>query len=140
MYPNKGLRVSTILIIWFAALCTLLHGLKERKFNFELLGLVFVIFLPSLLQLLGAPEIRFFVGIHMIGYFYVVYYVDYSQYGEILKKNALPLLACFVLFSSLWIGLLSSLLSSHKERGLLINDSNIYRSGPVAPAEVQQAE
>lgn len=135
MYPNKGMRVSLIIVLWFAAFCTLLHSLQNKKFNFELVGLVFIIFLPSLLQLLGAPEIRFFVGVHMIGYFYTVYYVDYSQYGALLKKYALPILACFVVFSFLWIGVLSSLLSSNKGRVLLINDRNVYRPATVAPAE-----
>ncbi len=78
--------------------------------------------------MLGAPEIRFFIAIHLIGYFYTVYCFDYSRYKGILRRNIVQVAVAFLVFAFLWIGVLSSILASNAEKTLLIDDRNIYRT------------
>ncbi len=121
IHSEKGIRLILTLVIWFVTLINLVHS-TNSKVNWSIGIPVIIIFIPSFLQLLGAPEIRFFIAIHLIGYFYSIYYVDYSLYREMFGKIFVPLMICFLLFSFLWISVLSSVLDNNEKKVLLIDD------------------
>lgn len=126
MFPEKGVLILLTVVIWFTTLCNILNTCR-KEINYETLVIVIAAFLPSALQLLGAPEIRFFVAIHFIGYFYTIYYHDYLDYKGTAKKNIMPVGIAFIIFTFLWVAVLSSVLNNNAEKVLLIDDVNIYR-------------
>lgn len=125
MYPNKGLMVFVTIVIWFVTLINLLYGIRG-KINWSVVVPVFAVFLPAFLQLLGAPEIRFFIAVHLIGYYYCICYFNYSVYKGMIRKSIIPVLVCFLVFAFLWIGVLSSVLGNNEEKVLLIDDRNRF--------------
>ncbi len=127
IYVNKGIAVALIILLWFVAVVNILKNIQNKKINLKLMVQSFILFIPGLLQVGGAPELRFFIAIHMMGYFYVVCYIDYHDFLLTIKKYIFPMAISFCLFAFLWISVVSSILSSNREKTLLINDRNIYR-------------
>lgn len=126
MYPDIGIMVTLIIIIWFVTLMNLVIRLQKKEMRWNLFGIALILFIPCILQLFGAPEIRFFISIHFVAYFYTGYYFDYKSYSVVYKKFIIPILVAFSFFFLLWVSVLSSILSSNQERTLLINDYSVY--------------
>lgn len=126
MYISKGVILTLIILMWFVAGSYFLWSIKNKKINWILVATILAIFIPCFLQLAGAPEVRFFMPIHFVMYFYVLYYAEYGLCKECIKKNALTLVVVFFVLYILWISVVSDVLKSNVYKTLLINDTNVY--------------
>jgi len=124
IYASKGIILTLIVLIWFTAGAYFLFSFMNKRVDLTLLVEILPIFIPCLLQLFGAPEVRFFLAIHLITYFYVFYYADYNNCLQSIRHNGVMLAVLFLVIYMFWIGVVSDILKSNQERTFLINDRN----------------
>lgn len=125
LYISKGFFLTFIMLLWFVSGMYFLCSIKNRRVNWTRTSVIFAIFIPCMLQLLGAPEVRFFLPIHFIMYFYILYYADVKECKAYVKGNGITLVVLFAVIYTLWISVVSDVLSSNEHETLLINDANI---------------
>lgn len=128
MYIDKGWFLSIMIIMWFITATYFLWSIANKKVNWILVLNLLAIFLPCLLQLAGAPESRFFLPIHFVMYFYILFYADFGSCKGYIKKNAITLIVVFGTVYILWIGVISDILKSNVYKTFLINDTNVYET------------
>ncbi len=129
LYVAKGLRVATAIFIWLLAGTNLLIRINGKEVDIKLLVIAIIIFIPGLLQLFGAPELRFFIGVHFTAYFYALFYMDLKKIALCFKQNKAIFVAVYLIVFMLWIGVLSSILENNQEKIFLINDSQKIVTG-----------
>ena len=83
---------------------------------------LFTLVLPSVLQLAGAPELRFFIPIYLLLYVYVVQLVDYKALFLYCKEHWFVISTLALIIICLWLTILGDVLSFNRERKLIIND------------------
>lgn len=134
-HTSKGVFVSSAIWIWLIGGMMLAVGLKNRKlaggtpteqsvshsmiFN---LCLCVAIIVSNLLQCMGMPELRFFIGVHMMMYFYLFVQVDWIDSWNTIKKNKVGILCVMCILYLLWITLVGDTLANSQYKTLLIND------------------
>ena len=134
VHTSKGVFVSCSIWMWLIAGLMMIVELKVRKkhvttaeqsvsdskmFN---LCLGVAIIVSNLLQCMGMPELRFFIGVHMMMYFYLFVHVDWSNSWNTIKKNKVSILCVMCMLYLLWISLVGDTLANSQYKTLLIND------------------
>ena len=80
--------------------------------------------LPSLLQLAGEPELRFFLMVYLLLYYYVTNIIDYRELYQNIKRRWVPIVfACAVIYF-MWISNIGMILSYNEQKTLIINDNH----------------
>ena len=90
--------------------------------------LVFILIIPALLQLFGAPEVRFFISVHMLLYVYTFGIADYKGVRRYVHGRWIQVLIAAVFVFVLWITVFGMTLSDNSERVFLINDRYAHMS------------
>lgn len=126
IYTDKGIIILVNMVVWILAGIYFLLGIKHKNIDGNCVWLIpFVI--PCLLQMFGACELRFFLGIHLIVYYYVLVCIDYAYLYSVIKGHLISVLACSAVVIILWISVISDILSYNREETLLIHDDkNVY--------------
>ena len=125
LFNNKNVLVVVSMIIWFIAGIAFYMNVQEKTIPKGRLYLMFSVMLPGFLQLIGAPELRFFLMIYLILYTYVFVEIDYSHFVRYVWKNWKVILPITVLIFMLWVSILGSTLADNRENQMLINDAYI---------------
>lgn len=128
LFSDKGGLLLFFIVFWFITVLNIVVSIHLKRVDWNLLGMVFILLIPSILQFFGFCEIRFFLAVHFISYYYTIYNYDYKNIKSKLKNNAIPICAAFLIFFLLWIGVYSSILSSNEQKVLLINDKKYHIS------------
>jgi len=123
IFNNKIVIILGSIAIWLIAGINIISDYKNAIFNRQFLW-GFSVAIPCILQLLGAVEIRFFLPIYMIAYFYVFACIDYRKLWEYVRPQFLKHLVLFLTIMILWISVIGSILSNNAEDVMLINDSD----------------
>ena len=112
------------IMIWFVGGGYAVYAISKGNINIRNTLYLLLLALPFLAQVPGAPEIRFFLGIYVLCYFFVFYYNSYSNRSFLtwLKKNWIGLIVTFCIILMLWLGLMSELLANDRAVPFLIND------------------
>ena len=112
-------------MIWLIAGIAILNS--KNIFNRNILWLL-PAFVPSLLQLFGATELRFFLPVYMVGYIYVFAVINYHELWNVLRCRWISMLIISAVIYVLWMAIFGNILSFNTQRTLLINDSLVYTS------------
>ena len=123
MYAGKGILISLAIFTWMvAAIDILFHN--ERKFDSITLWMLIAMVFPSLLQMAGMPEIRFFLMVHLLLYYYISNIIDYKKLYQNIKRRWLPIaIVCTVIYF-MWISNVGMILSYNEIKVLIINDKH----------------
>lgn len=125
IYPSKGMIVTLSILIWLCAGVYFLFSFKHKGVDYKKICIIFSCFIPCFLQIFGAPELRFFLSIHFITYFYVLYYTENGECLKWVKENIIIISVVFFLVYMFWISIVGDILKSNQERTLLINDYKV---------------
>ena len=122
LYPDKGIWTSVSALVWIIAGFAVLKQWKWKKSLPDSFWILSVC-LPSFLQLFGSPEIRFFLPVYLLCYYYVFAAIDYRsivslRYGQWIRP-ALCILVVFIL----WMTIFGNILSNSQVRTFIIHDS-----------------
>lgn len=122
MYFNKTFFISLAIIVWMIVGLGVVFSEKNND-NMKLVGvLLFGAIFPSLLQMAGAVELRFFFIGHLLAYYYIFNVVDYKHlFYRISKCWIYVVTVCLIIFF-LWVSVIGSTLAYNSEKVLLIND------------------
>ena len=77
---------------------------------------------PALLQLFGAPELRFFLLLYLLLYAYVFIRLDYVMLKGIIKERWIYVVPLTCLVVLLWIALFGMIIADYEQGVFLIND------------------
>lgn len=121
LFEDKSFLVVTSILIWIIAGYGLTNQIKTHGFSVDGI-LIFAICLPSLMEIVGAPEIRFFMPIYLLGYHYVFEAIDYNELRKDFSVNWLQTSFCMIVIFCLWISVFSDMMASNQKIPLLIND------------------
>ncbi len=114
LHENKTLRVVVNILLWI--ITTIACISRSEKNNdkgfiknnwFIILSLISSCFLT----LAGAIEIRFFIVLHLLMYFYVTQIIDYKKILIFFRKHWLSVLVVSATVFLLWVSSVSSILS-----------------------------
>ena len=125
MYTNKFFLVIISIFIWFIAGINFIMESQEKKLPTDKLFILFSVMLPSFLQLLGMPELRFFVAVYLVLYAYVFLKIDYRRWLGFVKKNWKTILPVSVIIIILWISVFGSELADNSDAQMIIHDYQI---------------
>lgn len=76
LFEPKGLRISFCIILWLIAAVYAIGLNKDISLKKRDSLLLFAACVPCFLQLFGAAEVRFFITIHFLLYFFVAFCVN----------------------------------------------------------------
>lgn len=123
MYAGKGIFISLAIFIWLvAAIDILLHN--ERMFDNITLWMLIAIVFPALLQMAGIPEIRFFLMIHLLLYYYISNIIDYKRLYQNIKRRWVPIVIVCAAIYFMWISNVGIILSNNSQKVFIINDNH----------------
>ena len=123
LYIGKGIFISLAIFTWLiAAIGILFHD--ERKFDSITLWMLIAMVFPSLLQMAGMPEVRFFLMVYLLLYYYVSNVIDYKKLYQNIKKRWIPIVIVCAVVYSMWISNVGMILSYNSEKVFIINDNH----------------
>ena len=131
LYIDKSLLILVSVIIWFCAGLSICTKIKERSLSPDILWIISII-VPSILQMPGAPEIRFFISLYLLAYYYVFVETDYKNLLLKVKKSLLVIILSMFIIIVLWISVFSDIQSRCHHITFRINNSN---SGSLLPSQ-----
>lgn len=122
MYTEKGLLITCSILIWMLSFLAVRYGLKEKRIGWMTVLGFLSLCLPSLLQMAGAPETRFFLLLYLFAYFGVFTVTDYRRlWAETKGKRGMIAVGMIVIYC-LWVAIVGSMLSLYQHEVLLIHD------------------
>lgn len=121
LFEDKSFLVAASILIWIIAGYGLAVQIKASGFSEDAI-VIFAVCLPSLLEIAGAPEIRFFMPIYLLGYHYVFETIDYNVLRKDFQSNWLRISLCMIVIFCLWISEFGNIMASNQKIPLLIND------------------
>lgn len=123
LHAGKGIFISLAILLWMIAAIDILFDFKNKLNNLTLCMLIAIVF-PALLQLAGAPELRFFLMVYLLLYYYVSNVIDYKKLFQSIKRRWVPVLIVCAAVYFMWISYVGMLLSFNRETVFLINDNH----------------
>lgn len=121
LFDSKLLLIFLNIFMWLAAS---LHGIYTNK-SIEKDAIVIItgLCLPAILQMFGAPELRFFFPVHLLLYCYLCFGIDWKELWGLVRKHPVRvLLPCVVIFFA-WSTIISDTLQSCQLQLQLIDDA-----------------
>jgi len=130
LYTSKALRIILSILLWITGslgvIARIVHKEKDvirRKAVNIIIPLC--IMLPCFLQLFAGPEIRFFINVHFMLYYFVCCCMDYKQLWSFIKKNVIPILIPVVVIIFAWLSIIGDILGKNSYRVQLIHDKPV---------------
>lgn len=123
LHTGKGIFISLAIILWMIAAVDILLNCKN-KFDFLTLCMLIAMVFPALLQLAGAPELRFFLMVYLLLYYYVSNLIDYKKLFQSFRRRWMPITIVCAAVYFMWISYIGMLLSFNRETTFLINDNH----------------
>lgn len=124
LYTDKGFLATFSILIWIIAGVGILESFSKKSWSKALW--ILAICLPSFLQLFGEPELRFFLAVYLLCYYYVFACIDYKKLLLETRGRRIKIGVGIGIVFLLWITVYGDSLADNKERTLLINDSKEY--------------
>ena len=123
LFEAKGLRISFAIILWLIAAVYAIWFNKGITLKRTDSLLLLAASIPCLLQLFGASEIRFFITIHFLLYFFIAFCVNWSKLWQFIKANHIKvLIPCVVIFFA-WTTIIADTLQACTYEKQLISAS-----------------
>lgn len=121
LFDSKLLLIFLSIVMWLAAS---LHGIFiNRNIKKDVIVIIAGFCLPAILQMFGAPELRFFLPVHLLLYCYLCFGIDWKElWGLVRQYPVRVLFPCVVIFFA-WSTILSNTLQSCQYQLQLISDT-----------------
>lgn len=122
LFTSKAVTVLLSGIIWmqvFLSVWTNGNLINEKKWY---MIAVFPLILGSLLQFFGAPENRFFLPVHAVGYYIGFVTVDYHKEIDVIRTEWGSMILVLFMLLSLWISETTAIFQENGRYVFLIND------------------
>ena len=120
-HPEPFLIIISI-FLWLIAGFGLFVQIKSEGLNRNAL-LILAICIPSLLQIFDEPELRFFLPLYLLCYYYAFTMINYKKFFSALKANWFPVLAISILIFGIWIAMTDEILSGNEDIHLLLSNN-----------------
>ncbi len=131
MYVDKTLTVVVNIFAWITAGVCHLSSWKTggRAFYKKYGWLLFCILVSCILVLAGALEIRFFIILHFLLYFYLGFIADYKSAITLVKKHWFAVVFICLGIALLWLSTVSQILSySTSSNPIFISSTEVESS------------
>lgn len=126
MWKDKSISITLAVLIWLIAGLILIVIIKEKKHRWNDMMVLFALSIPSILQVAGAVELRFFIAIYFFAYFGVFVATDYRWIWNKVKPRILPIITAMIIIFALWIAIVGEVVSSYNGGVLLMNDDRTW--------------
>ena len=125
LFVSKNARVFSAVLLWLLVGLSLVCGREnEDKDLIHKKGMLVVCcLLPALLQFFGAPEIRFFMSIHLVAYFWLWCCVDWKRVGFVVKRHLILSCLSLGIVFILFIAVTGNILWQTNLQPMIIGDS-----------------
>ena len=123
IHTERGWASCLSILLWILSGIFLADAIRRRKTDAAIWLRVVPLCVPAVLQTLGAVEIRFFLPVYILMYYYLFAVLDHRRAIRLFKEQPFVLiLITFVVFAA-WITIFGSILSCCDKTTLLINDA-----------------
>ena len=96
----------------------------------------FAVCLPALFQLFGATELRFFLPVYLLCYYYLFAFVDYGEFRAAYRGRWFQVIILSVFLALLWITVFADLLADNREQVFLIGNGTLFDSIRSFPSKI----
>ncbi len=124
LYTDKGMLVIVSLVAWLLLGLNVFEKFDRKGFSKKYLW-VAAVCLPCFLQLPGAAELRFFLPIYVMVYYYVFVVADYKVLWNLTCGHRTQIVFCMAFISMLMLSVYGDILAGNVERIMLIHDSYV---------------
>ena len=116
---NKTMIITLNILLFFVSGLNIFN--KRGKCNNKKSGItaiadkyiwIILLLMPCLFIIPGAPEVRFFIALHVLLYVYVSFYVDFKDCFVVIKTNPIKYLILLLCIFVIWVTMIGSILSS----------------------------
>lgn len=125
LYEDISFNVIVSILIWLTAACGITEQMNRSVRHIEVF-IIFAICLPSLMEVVGAPELRFFMPVYLLAYYYVFEAINYKELAHALKPRWLQTAVCLIAVFCLWISLFGEIIVHNEKNRFLINGHAPY--------------
>lgn len=119
---EKGALVSFSILLWMLAALAVIYEVREKRLTLPKLLFFAGLCIPSLLQMAGAPETRFFLTIYLLAYYGVLAAIDYPRLWRETEGRRITTVISMAVVYILWIAIIGTLLASYQDATLLLHD------------------
>ncbi len=121
LFTNKTILVFISIILWMILGIKIASRIEMKEYRIKDTVLIVSICIPALMQLFGAPEMRFFFPFHIILYSFVFMERNIKQYIIYIKRKWTIIIPIIIFVSFLWITIIGDILASNNECVMLIS-------------------
>ena len=125
VYAVNPVLIVFSIVMWLVAALGVLGQVRIFGIDWNVLWIL-ALCIPGLLQIFDEPELRFFLPIYLLCYFYVFAVIDYRKLAYTFKSNRLQTLVLFSVIFMLWISLLGYTLATIRSTKLMLSDNSAY--------------
>ena len=118
------LTIIVSMLLWLTAGYGILASLKEKGTGAEALWIAAVC-IPALLQIFDEPELRFFLPVYLLCYYYVFAVIDYGIFFRSLKSNFPQVLIISLVIIGFWISMAGYITATKRDGALLLNETPV---------------
>ena len=126
IYAFEPVTAVVSMVLWLIAGFGILERIKAKGTDLNALWILSVC-VPGLLQIFDEPELRFFLPIYILCYYYVFAVIDHKSLLRSFKSNRIPVLLISLLILVLWITLTGNILASKRDGALLFFDGLFFK-------------
>lgn len=123
MYNNKSILILSSIAMWILTGTSIILKIENREIINRNIWWILAIAFPGFLQLVGAVEMRFFLPIYIMDYYYIGAEVDYKNIWADIKKQKMRYFIVTAIIVVMWITNIGEILASNQEKVILINDA-----------------
>lgn len=121
VHTQKGLLITVSIVIWLIAGLNVLENCRKKRWS-SAVWYCIAVALPSLLQMVGAVEVRFLAPLYLMVYYYVFAGIDYAALWEGIRDRVFSILVVMLVIFAMWTSIIGSVLSMNTEMTFLIHD------------------
>lgn len=124
-HTNKNILFLLSLVLWYVLGISLIAQMKKKGIHCKDALFVIPILIPPLLQMVGLPELRVFLPVHVLLYAYVFSKTDYVTTIRYIRSNWKTILLISLFIAILWVTVYGDTLAMNEVMPILINDSRV---------------
>lgn len=146
LFVPKGFLITISILIWIIGGVGVYSNVRlldkktiiKKVFYFS--GALSGLLLPAMLIIFGAPEIRFFIAVHMIWYITICCFVDWKKTIQYIKERFISVIIVSISVFFVWSTIVGNILSynDYTGRTMIIEDAS--RTHGVIQSLVQEDE
>lgn len=122
MHRDKGVISCVSILMWIITGIMLADSIQNKRIDKKKMGAIVPLCVPALMQAMGAVEIRFFLPVYVLMYYYLFSGIDRHRLIKLFRDHAMVVLMVIIIVFVFWISVYGSILSECDRQILLINE------------------